>query len=228
MSLTVNLMASEFEKYAHGHLGISSLSLHRYRSLCDDYINPTIIEERKLNVAQMDVFSRLMMDRIIFLGVPIYDDVANIIQAQLLFLDSNDSSDIQLYINSPGGAVSSGLGIYDTMQLIRSDVATINTALCASMASVLLCAGAKGKRYALPHSKVMIHQPLGGAQGQASDIEIAAKEISKTKHELYRIISEHTGQTIKKITADGDRDYWMTSQEALEYGMIDEVLIKKK
>ncbi|MBO8465034.1 MAG: ATP-dependent Clp protease proteolytic subunit [Bacteroidetes bacterium] len=221
-------MASEFEKYAHGHLGISSLSLHRYRSLCDDYINPTIIEERKLNVAQMDVFSRLMMDRIIFLGVPIYDDVANIIQAQLLFLDSNDSSDIQLYINSPGGAVSSGLGIYDTMQLIRSDVATINTALCASMASVLLCAGAKGKRYALPHSKVMIHQPLGGAQGQASDIEIAAKEISKTKHELYRIISEHTGQTIKKITADGDRDYWMTSQEALEYGMIDEVLIKKK
>ncbi len=221
-------MASEFEKYAHGHLGISSLSLHRYRSLCDDYINPTIIEERKLNVAQMDVFSRLMMDRIIFLGVPIYDDVANIIQAQLLFLDSNDSSDIQLYINSPGGAVSSGLGIYDTMQLIRSDVSTINTALCASMASVLLCAGAKGKRYALPHSKVMIHQPLGGAQGQASDIEIAAKEISKTKHELYRIISEHTGQTIKKITADGDRDYWMTSQEALEYGMIDEVLIKKK
>ena len=221
-------MASEFEKYAHGHLGISSLSLYRYRSLCDDYINPTIIEERKLNVAQMDVFSRLMMDRIIFLGVPIYDDVANIIQAQLLFLDSNDSSDIQLYINSPGGAVSSGLGIYDTMQLIRSDVATINTALCASMASVLLCAGAKGKRYALPHSKVMIHQPLGGAQGQASDIEIAAKEISKTKHELYRIISEHTGQTIKKITADGDRDYWMTSQEALEYGMIDEVLIKKK
>ena len=221
-------MASEFEKYAHGHLGISSLSLHRYRSLCDDYINPTIIEERKLNVAQMDVFSRLMMDRIIFLGVPIYDDVANIIQAQLLFLDSNDSSDIQLYINSPGGAVSSGLGIYDTMQLIRSDVATINTALCASMASVLLCAGAKGKRYALPHSKVMIHQPLGGAQGQASDREIAAKEISKTKHELYRIISEHTGQTIKKITADGDRDYWMTSQEALEYGMIDEVLIKKK
>ena len=221
-------MASEFEKYAHGHLGISSLSLHRYRSLCDDYINPTIIEERKLNVAQMDVFSRLMMDRIIFLGVPIYDDVANIIQAQLLFLDSNDSSDIQLYINSPGGAVSSGLGIYDTMQLIRSDVATINMALCASMASVLLCAGAKGKRYALPHSKVMILQPLGGAQGQASDREIAAKEISKTKHELYRIISEHTGQTIKKITADGDRDYWMTSQEALEYGMIDEVLIKKK
>ena len=216
-------METEFEKYARGHLGISSLNLYRYRSAFDDYINPTIIEERKLNVAQMDVFSRLMMDRIIFLGVPIYDDVANIIQAQLLFLDSSDSSDIQLYINSPGGSVSSGLGIYDTMQLIRSDVSTINTAMCASMASVLLCAGAKGKRFALPHSKTMIHQPLGGAQGQASDIEIAAKEISKTKHELYKILSEHTGQTIKKITSDGDRDYWMTSQEALEYGMIDEI-----
>lgn len=221
-------METEFEKYARGHLGISSLNLYRYRSAFDDYINPTIIEERKLNVAQMDVFSRLMMDRIIFLGVPIYDDVANIIQAQLLFLDSSDSSDIQLYINSPGGSVSSGLGIYDTMQLIRSDVSTINTAMCASMASVLLCAGAKGKRFALPHSKTMIHQPLGGAQGQASDIEIAAKEISKTKHELYKILSEHTGQTIKKITSDGDRDYWMTSQEALDYGMIDEVLVKKK
>lgn len=221
-------METEFEKYAKGHLGISSLNLYRYRSAFDDYINPTIIEERKLNVAQMDVFSRLMMDRIIFLGVPIYDDVANIIQAQLLFLDSSDSSDIQLYINSPGGSVSSGLGIYDTMQLIRSDVSTINTAMCASMASVLLCAGAKGKRFALPHSKTMIHQPLGGAQGQASDIEIAAKEISKTKHELYKILSEHTGQTIKKITSDGDRDYWMTSQEALDYGMIDEILVKKK
>lgn len=221
-------METEFEKYARGHLGISSLNLYRYRSAFDDYINPTIIEERKLNVAQMDVFSRLMMDRIIFLGVPIYDDVANIIQAQLLFLDSSDSSDIQLYINSPGGSVSSGLGIYDTMQLIRSDVSTINTAMCASMASVLLCAGAKGKRFALPHSKTMIHQPLGGAQGQASDIEIAAKEISKTKNELYKILSEHTGQTIKKITSDGDRDYWMTSQEALDYGMIDEILVKKK
>jgi ATP-dependent Clp protease protease subunit len=221
-------MENEFEKYARGHLGISSLNLYRYRSAFDDYINPTIIEERKLNVAQMDVFSRLMMDRIIFLGVPIYDDVANIIQAQLLFLDSSDSSDIQLYINSPGGSVSSGFGIYDTMQLIRSDVSTINTAMCASMASVLLCAGAKGKRFALPHSKTMIHQPLGGAQGQASDIEIAAKEISKTKHELYKILSEHTGQTIKKITSDGDRDYWMTSQEALDYGMIDEILVKKK
>ena len=221
-------MESEFEKYARGHCGISSLNLHRYRSICDDYINPTIIEERKLNVAQMDVFSRLMMDRIIFLGVPIYDDVANIIQAQLLFLDSSDSSDIQLYINSPGGSVSSGLGIYDTMQLIRSDISTINTAMCASMASVLLCAGAKGKRFALPHSRTMIHQPLGGAQGQASDIEIAAREIAKTKHELCKIISEHTGQTIKKITSDSDRDYWMTSQEALDYGMIDEILVKKK
>ena len=221
-------MENEFEKYARGHLGISSLNLYRYRSAFDDYINPTIIEERKLNVAQMDVFSRLMMDRIIFLGVPIYDDVANIIQAQLLFLDSSDSSDIQIYINSPGGSVSSGLGIYDTMQLIRSDVSTINTAMCASMASVLLCAGAKGKRFALPHSKTMIPQPLGGAQGQASDIEIAAKEISKTKQELYKILSEHTGQTIKKITSDGDRDYWMTSQEALDYGMIDEILVKKK
>lgn len=221
-------MATEFEKYARGHLGISSLALHRYSSVFNDYINPTIIEERKLNVAQMDVFSRLMMDRIIFLGVPIYDDVANIIQAQLLFLDSNDSSaDIQLYINSPGGSVSSGLGIYDTMQLVQPDVATINTALCASMASVLLCAGAKGKRYALPHSRVMIHQPLGGAQGQASDIEIAAREIAKTKTELYRIISEHTGQPLDKITSDGDRDYWMTSSEALEYGMIDEILRKK-
>ena len=221
-------MKNEFEKYARARLGISSLTLDSYRSHVDDYINPTIIEERKLNVAQMEVFSRLMMDRIIFLGVPIYDDVANIIQAQLLFLDSNDSSDIQLYINSPGGAVSSGLGIYDTMQLIRSDVATINTAMCASMASVLLCAGAKGKRYALPHSRTMIHQPLGGARGQASDIEIAAREMAKTKHELYKILSEHTGQTIKKITADGDRDFWMTSQEALDYGMIDEILIKKK
>lgn len=221
-------MATEFEKYARGHLGISSLTLHRYNSIFNDYINPTIIEERKLNVAQMDVFSRLMMDRIIFLGVPIYDDVANIIQAQLLFLDSNDSSaDIQLYINSPGGSVSSGLGIYDTMQLVQPDVATINTALCASMASVLLCAGAKGKRYALPHSRVMIHQPLGGAQGQASDIEIAAREIAKTKSELYGIISEHTGQPLEKIAADGDRDYWMTSSEALEYGMIDEILRKK-
>lgn len=221
-------MATEFEKYARGHLGISSLTLHRYNSIFNDYINPTIIEERKLNVAQMDVFSRLMMDRIIFLGVPIYDDVANIIQAQLLFLDSNDSSaDIQLYINSPGGSVSSGLGIYDTMQLVQPDVATINTALCASMASVLLCAGAKGKRYALPHSRVMIHQPLGGAQGQASDIEIAAREIAKTKSELYGIISEHTGQPLEKIATDGDRDYWMTSSEALEYGMIDEILRKK-
>ena len=190
---------------------------------------PTVIETGNRGQTAYDLYSRLLEDRIIFLTGAIDDATANLVVGQLLYLETKDpSKDISLYINSPGGAVSSGLGIYDTMQLIRSDVATINTALCASMASVLLCAGAKGKRYALPHSKVMIHQPLGGAQGQASDIEIAAKEISKTKHELYRIISEHTGQTIKKITADGDRDYWMTSQEALEYGMIDEVLIKKK
>ena len=196
--------------------------------ITDNTLVPMVIEQTSKGERSFDIYSRLLKERIIFLTGEVNDEVSSLVCAQLLFLDSNDSSDIQLYINSPGGAVSSGLGIYDTMQLIRSDVATINTALCASMASVLLCAGAKGKRYALPHSKVMIHQPLGGAQGQASDIEIAAKEISKTKHELYRIISEHTGQTIKKITADGDRDYWMTSQEALEYGMIDEVLIKKK
>ncbi|MCI7178133.1 MAG: ATP-dependent Clp protease proteolytic subunit [Bacteroidales bacterium] len=176
----------------------------------------------------MDVFSRLMMDRIIFLGVPINDDVANIIQAQLLFLASSDSAaDISLYINSPGGQVSSGLGIYDTMQLIEPDVATICTGLAASMASVLLCAGAAGKRSALPHSRVLIHQPLGGAQGQASDILIAAREIEKTRTELYRIISEHSGQSVEKIAADADRDYWMTAEEAKAYGMVDEILVKK-
>ena len=176
----------------------------------------------------MDVFSRLMMDRIIFLGVPINDDVANIIQAQLLFLASSDSAaDISLYINSPGGQVSSGLGIYDTMQLIEPDVATICTGLAASMASVLLCAGAAGKRSALPHSRVLIHQPLGGAQGQASDILIAAREIEKTRTELYRIISEHSGQSVEKIAADADRDYWMTAEEAKSYGMVDEILVKK-
>ena len=176
----------------------------------------------------MDVFSRLMMDRIIFLGVPINDDVANIIQAQLLFLASSDSAaDISLYINSPGGQVSSGLGIYDTMQLIEPDVATICTGLAASMASVLLCAGAAGKRSALPHSRVLIHQPLGGAQGQASDILIAAREIEKTRTELYRIISEHSGQSVEKIAADADRDYWMTAEEAKAYGMVDDILVKK-
>lgn len=220
-------MASEFEKYATKHLGISSLALHRFNSASAAYINPSIIEERQMNVAVMDVFSRLMMDRIIFLGVPISDDVANIIQAQLLFLDSTDSkSDIQLYINSPGGSVYAGLGIYDTMQLVQSDVATICTGLAASMASVLLTAGTAGKRSALPHSRVMIHQPLGGAEGQASDIEITAREIVKLKKELYEIISTHSGKPLAQIEKDADRDYWMTAQEALKYGMIDEILGK--
>ena len=221
--------SKEFARFAQAGQGISSMTLYRYASVYDSYINPTIIEERKLNVASMDVFSRLMMDRIIFLGVPIDDDVANIIQAQLLFLASTDSNtDISLYINTPGGQVSSGLGIYDTMQLVAPDVATICTGLAASMGSVLLCAGAKGKRSALPHSKVLIHQPLGGAKGQASDILIAAKEIEKTRQELYHIISEHSGQPYDKVFADADRDYWMTAQEALEYGMVDEILTKKK
>lgn len=219
---------NEFEKYARGHMGISSLKLHDFKSITNEYISPTIIEERTLNVAQMDVFSRLMMDRIIFLGVPIYDDAANIIQAQLLFLESTDPErDIQIYINSPGGSVSAGLGIYDTMQLISSDVATICTGMAASMGAVLLTAGAKGKRSALPHSRIMIHQPLGGAEGQASDIEITAKQIVRTKKELYEILSDHTGQTVKRIEKDADRDYWMTSPEACEYGLIDEVLRKR-
>lgn len=219
---------SEFEKYARGHCGISSLRLHDFKSMQASYISPTIIEERLLNVATMDVFSRLMMDRIIFLGAPIYDDAANIIQAQLLFLESADpSKDIQIYINSPGGSVSAGLGIYDTMQLISSDVATICTGLAASMGAVLLTAGAKGKRSALPHSRVMIHQPLGGAQGQASDIEITAREIIKTKRELYEILAEHSGVDIAKIEQDADRDYWMSAAEAKDYGLIDDVLTKR-
>ena len=222
-------MKNEFDKFAGSELGLSSMTLHRYRSVYDAYINPTIIEERKLNVASMDVFSRLMMDRIIFLDVPIDDDVANIIQAQLLFLASQDSSaDISIYLNTPGGSVSAGLGIYDTMQLIEPPVATICTGMAASMGAVLLCAGEAGKRSALPHSRVMIHQPLGGASGQASDIEIAAREILKIKEELYNILAHHTGKTVAQITADGDRDHWMTSSEALEYGMIDEILTKKK
>ena len=208
---------------------ISSMTMHRYQSVLDAYINPTIIEERTRNVAAMDVFSRLMMDRIIFLGVPIDDDVANIIQAQLLFLASNDSSsDISLYLNTPGGVVSSGLGIYDTMQIIEPDVATICTGMAASMGSVLLCSGAEGKRSALPHSRVMIHQPLGGARGQASDILIAAEEIRKTRDELCSIIAEHSGQPIEKVLADADRDFWLTSKEALDYGMIDSILTGKK
>lgn len=210
-------------------MGISPMTVHRYASAFDAYINPTIIEERKLNVASMDVFSRLMMDRIIFLGVPIDDDVANIVTAQLLFLESTDNAgDITIYMNTPGGSVSAGLGIYDTMQLVEPDVCTVCTGMAASMGAILLCAGTKGKRSALPHSRVMIHQPLGGAQGQASDIEIAAREIVKMKHELYSIISEHSGQPLEKIVADGDRDYWMSSSEALEYGMIDEILSKKR
>ena len=218
---------SEFEKYARNHCGISSLKLHDFQSVSASYVSPTIIEERQLNIATMDVFSRLMMDRIIFLGAPIYDDAANIIQAQLLFLESVDpEKDIQ-NINSPGGSVSAGLGIYDTMQLVNSDVATICTGLAASMGAVLLTAGAKGKRSALPHSRVMIHQPLGGAQGQASDIEITAREIMKTKRELYEILAAHSGVSVRKIEKDADRDYWLSAREAKEYGLIDEVLSKR-
>ncbi len=221
--------SNEFRKYATKHLGINSLTLDRYNSAYGSYISPTIIEERQLNVAQMDVFSRLMMDRIIFLGVAIDDYVANIIQAQLLFLESNDAArDIQIYLNTPGGSVYAGLGIYDTMQYINPDVATICTGMAASMGAVLLCAGTKGKRTALKHSRVLIHQPMGGAQGQASDIEITAREIQKLKKELYEIISSHSGQTYKKVWSDSDRDYWMTAAEAKDYGMIDEVLIKNK
>ncbi len=221
--------SNEFRKYAVKHHGISSISLDKYSSAYGSYISPTIIEERQLNIAQMDVFSRLMMDRIIFLGVAIDDYVANIIQAQLLFLESNDASrDIQIYLNTPGGSVYAGLGIYDTIQYINPDVATICTGMAASMGAVILCAGAEGKRTALKHSRVLIHQPMGGAQGQASDIEITAREIQKLKKELYEIISKHSKQTYKKVWKDSDRDYWMTAQEALEYGMIDEVLIKNK
>jgi ATP-dependent Clp protease protease subunit len=218
---------SEFEKYAIRHRGISSLTLHNFQSMHGNYISPTIIEERQLNIATMDVFSRLMMDRIIFLGVPINDDVANIIQAQLLFLESSDpSKDIQIYLNTPGGSVYAGLGIYDTMQYISSDVATICTGMAASMGAVLLTAGEKGKRTALPHSRVMIHQPMGGAEGQASDIEITTREILKLRDELYNIVAKHSGNPFERIQKDSDRDYWMTSQEAKDYGMIDEVLVR--
>ena len=222
-------MKNDFERFASLDRGINPLTLGRYSAAVDRYLNPTVIEERKLNVASMDVFSRLLMDRIIWLGVPIDDDVANIIQAQLLFLSSSDSTaDISLYINTPGGKVSSGLGIYDTMQLVEPDVATICTGMAASMGSVLLCAGARGKRSALPHSRVLIHQPLGGAQGQASDILIAAKEIEKLRKELCTIISEHSGQPFDRVFADADRDFWMSAPEALEYGMIDRILTKSK
>lgn len=214
----------EFDKYAVKHRGISSTTLHDIKSS----LTPYIIEERQLNVAQMDVFSRLMMDRIIFLGTGINDQVANVIQAQLLFLESVDSKkDIQIYLNSPGGSVYAGLGIYDTMQYINCDVATICTGMAASMGAVLMCAGEKGKRTALPHARIMIHQPMGGAEGQASDIEITAKEIMKLKKELYEIIARHSGQTYDKVWADSDRDYWMIAEEAKAYGMIDEILVKK-
>ena len=219
---------TEFEKFATRDQGIGSATLSRYASALDAYINPTITEERKLNVAQMDVFSRLMMDRIIFLGTAIDDYVANIIVAQMLFLQSTDAKrDIQIYLNSPGGSVYAGLGIYDTMQHITPDVATICTGMAASMAAVLMCAGTPGKRSALPHSRIMIHQPMGGVEGQATEIEITAREIQKLKKELYEIIAKHSGQTYDKVWADSDRDYWMTAEEAKAYGMIDEILIKK-
>ncbi|MGL5562910.1 MAG: ATP-dependent Clp endopeptidase proteolytic subunit ClpP [Tannerellaceae bacterium] len=220
---------SDFRKYATKHLGMNGNALDSYMNITSSYISPTIIEERQLNVAQMDVFSRLMMDRIIFLGTGVDDYTANVIQAQLLYLDSSDpGKDISIYINSPGGSVYAGYGIYDTMQFINSDVSTICTGIAASMAAVLLVAGAKGKRFALKHSRVMIHQPLGGVQGQASDIEITAREIAKVKKELYTIISDHSGQSIDVIEKDADRDYWMTAAEAKAYGMIDDVLIRNK
>lgn len=215
----------EFKRYAMLDKGINSMHLEHY---VDNSLTPYIIEERQLNVAQMDVFSRLMMDRIIFLGTGINDQVANIVQAQLLFLESADAKkDIQIYMNSPGGSVYAGLGIYDTMQVVSPDVATICTGMAASMGAVLLCAGAKGKRSALKHSRVMIHQPMGGAQGQASDMEITLQEILKLKKELYDIIATHSGQPFDKVEHDSDRDYWMTSEEAKAYGMIDEVLVSK-
>jgi ATP-dependent Clp protease protease subunit len=218
-------MQNEFRKYAIKHRGISSLYYDDYAKA----MTPYIIEERQLNVAQMDVFSRLMMDRIIFLGTGIDDQIANIIQAQLLFLESTDpKKDIQIYLNSPGGSVYAGLGIYDTMQYIAPDVATICTGMAASMGAVLMCAGTKGKRTALKHARVMIHQPMGGAQGQASDIEITAREIQKLKKELYEIIAKHSGQDFAKVEADSDRDYWMVAEEAKAYGMLDEVLVRKE
>jgi len=220
---------NEFNKYATKHLGISSMTMHRFDSIFTNSLTPYIIEERQLNVASMDVFSRLMMDRIIFLGTPIDDYIANIVQAQLLFLESADpSKDIQIYFNTPGGSVHAGLGIYDTMQIISPDIATICTGMAASMGAVLLTAGTHGKRSALKHSRVMIHQPMGGASGQATDIEITAREIMKLKKELYDIVAIHSGKTYDQVEKDADRDYWMTSTEAKEYGMIDEVLIRHK
>ena len=226
--ITVKTM-NEFKKYATRHIGLNAQALNDYTRIQSSYISPTIIEERQLNVAQMDVFSRLMMDRIIFLGTQIDDYTANVIQVQLLYLDSADpGKDISIYLNSPGGSVYAGYGIYDTMQYIGCDVATICTGMAASMASVLLVAGTKGKRFALPHSRVMIHQPLGGMQGQASDLEIAAREILRVKKELYTIISSHSGKPVEQVEKDSDRDYWMTAPEALEYGMIDKILEKNR
>lgn len=237
-------MSEDFRNFAVNHLGMSSNTLDSYTRFVNrnavsvtssvsvpaaDYMNPYILEERQLNVTQLDVFSRLMMDRIIFLGTQVTDQSANIIQAQLLYLDSTDSGkDISIYINSPGGSVYAGLGIYDTMQYINSNVSTICTGMAASMAAVLLVAGEKGKRFALPHSRVMIHQPMGGIQGQASDIEITAREILKLKEELYRIISNHSGQPFEKVERDSDRDYWMIASEAKDYGMIDRVLVNPR
>ena len=222
-------MNNDFRKFAVGHLGMNGLALDQYAKVTSSYINPTIIEERPLNVAQMDVFSRLMMDRIIFLGTQVDDYTANVVQAQLLYLDSADpGKDISLYINSPGGSVYAGLGIYDTMQFVSSDVSTICTGIAASMAAVLLVAGTQGKRFALKHSRVMIHQPMGGMQGQASDMEITFREIQKLKNELYQIIADHSGQSFEQVEKDSDRDHWMTAQEAKAYGMIDEVMLKSK
>lgn len=227
-------MDKEFQKYAVKHKGISSMHLEKYTSIVNGVPNitnltRTVIEERPVNFREVDVFSRLMMDRIIFLGTPIDDYIANIIEAQLLFLESTDaSSDIQIYINSPGGEVYAGLGIYDTMQYINPDVSTICTGIAASMAAVLLAAGEKGKRTALRHSRVMIHQPMGGAGGQATDVMITVNEIRKLKKELFNILSEHSGQTQEKVEADSDRDYWMIAEEAKAYGLIDEVLVRNK
>lgn len=222
------IMKDDFKAFATKHMKMNGNALDKYIGVTDSYISPTIIEERQLNVAQMDVFSRLMMDRIIFLGTQIDDYTANVIQAQLLYLDSVDpGKDISIYFNTPGGSVYAGLGIYDTMQYISSDVSTICTGMAASMGAVLLVAGAKGKRFALKHSRIMIHQPMGGVQGQASDIEITAREILKLRKELYSIIAEHSGNSIKKIEKDSDRDYWMTAEEAKEYGMVDKVLVKR-
>ena len=221
-------MTNDFRKYATKHLGMNGLALDKYVDITSSFISPSILEERQLNVTQMDVFSRLMMDRIIFLGTQVDDYTANVIQAQLLYLDSSDpGKDISIYLNTPGGSVYAGLGIYDTMQFIGSDVATICTGMAASMGAVLLVAGTQGKRSALRHSRVMIHQPMGGAQGQASDIEITAREIQKLKKELYTIIADHSNNSFDRIEKDSDRDYWLTSQEAVEYGMIDKILINE-